>query len=72
MRGKLRDKRSYTKHDSFKQDENGQRRPYKRDSRTSVWDNQQLEDDEAYDVPEDEQMEDEDGAEKEVKLTDKK
>jgi len=55
MRGKLRDKRSYSKHDSFK--ENEQRRPYKRDSRTAVWDNQPLEDDEFYDGTEEDQTE---------------
>ncbi len=72
MRGKLRDKRSYTKHDSFKREENEQRRPYKRDPRTEVWDNQQLEDDEVYDVTEDELGEDEDVAETEVQLPNKK
>lgn len=70
MRGKLRDKRSYTRHDSFKHEENEQRRPYKRDSRTALWDNQQLEDDEVYD--EDELVEDEDATETEVKLPNKK
>lgn len=58
MRGKLRDKRAYSKHDSFKREENEQRRPYKRDSRTALWDNQQLEDDETFDATEDEQTED--------------
>ncbi len=72
MRGKLRDKRSYTRHDSFKHEENEQRRPYKRDSRTMLWDNQQLEDDEAYDVIEDDLVEDEDNTETEVKLPNKK
>ena len=71
MRGKLRDKRSSTRHDSFKHEENEQRRPYKRDSRTTLWDNQQqLEDDEVYD--EDDLVEDEDATETEVKLPNKK
>lgn len=60
MRGKIRDKRSYTEHDSLnKREENEQRRPYKRDIRTQLWDDQQLEDDEVYDVIEDDQMDDE-------------
>ncbi|GAC1364829.1 MAG: hypothetical protein NVS2B12_10260 [Ktedonobacteraceae bacterium] len=72
MRGKLRDKRAYSKRDSFKRDENEQRRPYKRDSRTGIWDNQPLEDDDAYDGTEDDLMEDAEDVEIEVGLTNKK
>ncbi len=75
MRGKIRDKRSYTKHDSLhKREEDEQRRPYKRDFRTQLWDDQQLEDDEVDDVIEDDQMDDEEeeSAEMVVKLSNKK
>ena len=61
MRGKIRDKRSYTKHDSTtRREENEQRRPYKRDVRTQLWGDQQLEDDEVDDVVEDDLVDDED------------
>jgi hypothetical protein len=75
MRGKIRDKHSYTKHDSFDtHEEDEQRRPHKRDFRPQLWDNQQLEDDEVDDVIEDVQMDDEmeENAEMVVKLSNKK
>ena len=56
MRGKLRDKRSSSKHDLFKHSENEQRRPYKRDSRTMDWSSQQVDDDDNYNDVEDEQL----------------
>ena len=37
MRGKLRDKRTDTKRDSFKRDVMERRRPTKRDNRTATW-----------------------------------
>jgi hypothetical protein len=72
MRGKLRDKRSYSKHDSFKREENEQRRPYKRDSRTATWDNQQVEDDEFYDATEDDPAEDANNEEVAINVNGKK
>jgi hypothetical protein len=75
MRGKIRDKYSYAKHDSFnRHEENEQRRPYKRESRTQLWDNQQLEDDEMDDVIEDDLMndEEEESIETAMKLSNKK
>lgn len=42
MRGKLRDKRTDTKRDSFKRDVMERRRPTKRDNRTATWLYQQV------------------------------
>ena len=42
MRGKLRDKRTDTKRDSFKRDVMERRRPTKRDNRISTWLYQQV------------------------------
>ncbi len=75
MRGKIRDKSSHTKHDSLnRRKENEQRRPYRRDSRTQLWDDQQLEDDEVYDAVEDDLMDDEkeENVEMATKLSNKK
>ncbi len=45
MRGKLRDKRTQTRRDTFKRDIVERRRTPKRENRTLVWLNQQLEED---------------------------
>ena len=42
MRGKLRDKRTETKRDSFKRNVLERRRPVKRDNRNVTWLNQEL------------------------------
>ncbi|HLZ60553.1 MAG TPA: hypothetical protein VKR06_26710 [Ktedonosporobacter sp.] len=46
MRGKLRDKRAVTKRDIVKREVIERRRPTKRDTRTTSWINQQVNDDE--------------------------
>ena len=46
MRGKLRDKRAVTKRDNFKRDVMERRRPAKRDTRTSIWQYQQIDQEE--------------------------
>ncbi|GCE20425.1 hypothetical protein [Dictyobacter kobayashii] len=59
MRGKLRDKNSTNKRDTFRRGAEGEiRRPYKRDTRTAHWIDQQVEDnDDNYE--EDEELEEE-------------
>ena len=47
MRGKLRDKRTQSKRDSFKRDMFERRRQPRRENRSMIWLNQQL--DEEYD-----------------------
>lgn len=46
MRGKLRDKRADVKRGPFKREVIGRRRVHKRDNRSLVWLNQQLEEEE--------------------------
>jgi len=46
MRGKLRDKRTETKRDSFKRNVLERRRPVKRDNRNVTWLNQELDEEE--------------------------
>ncbi len=43
MRGKLRDKRVTSKKEGFKSEDVERRRPYRRDSRTTPWLDQQVE-----------------------------
>jgi hypothetical protein len=56
MRGKLRDKRASTKRDIIKREVIERRRPNKRDTRTTTWLNQQVEDDD-YELDPDEEEE---------------
>lgn len=54
MRGKLRDKNSINKRDTFRRGAEGEaRRPYKRDTRTTHWIDQNLDDEDEYYVDED-------------------
>lgn len=46
MRGKLRDKRTDAKRDSFKRNTLERRRPARRDNRNSTWLDQELDDEE--------------------------
>ncbi|GCE27948.1 hypothetical protein KDA_34320 [Dictyobacter alpinus] len=55
MRGKLRDKSSTNRRDTFRRSEGDVRRPYKRDQRNTSWIDPQNDDDEyTYDVDEEE------------------
>jgi hypothetical protein len=55
MRGKLRDKHSINKRDTFRRGAEGEaRRPYKRDTRIAHWIDQNLEDEDEYYEDEDE------------------
>ncbi|GHO84544.1 hypothetical protein [Dictyobacter formicarum] len=64
MRGKLRDKNSINKRDTFRRGAEGEtRRPYKRDTRTMHWIDQNLEDEDEYYGDEDEVEEEDEAAE---------
>jgi len=54
MRGKLRDKRAATKRDIITREVMERRRPSKRDTRTVVWLDQLVEDDDVLELDEDE------------------
>ncbi len=54
MRGKLRDKHATSKRDNFNQEDLEQRRPYKRDARTSIWSTDQENEDDEFIIEDDE------------------
>ncbi len=58
MRGKLRDKRSTSKKETFNRESLDRRRPYKRDTRTAPWPVDQYDVDDELDFEEEDEEQD--------------